>query len=207
MKVIFIFLLISTVFLQSFSQNQNSNNYIKLSAGRVLFGTGDVAGFSINFEGTKNVIKIPRKFVDKLLIGAEFSFENGVKNPVIQNPTSVEFIETSFNHVSNSILSGKISYYPFHSLFKGFNISIGPSIGYTFFSRERSSDRYLLYPGEYIRRSILLFDNKFIFGYRVSTGYEFGVSRRTTAGFRLDFASYDNGDINTLAALKVGYNF
>lgn len=184
-----------------------NKNYIKLSTGRVLFGTGDAAGFSINLEYSRNVIKVPKSLLNRLLIGSEFSFENGVKNPVINNPTAEEFIRTSFNHVSNSILSGKITYYPFKNLFKGFNISIGPSIGYTFFSFERRAERVTYAPGLTRRMSELGFDNRVILGYRITSGYEFQISQKLLAGFRLDFSNYNNGDINTLAALKCGFNF
>lgn len=208
MKVIFSFLIVCVTSFPCFSQNKNPNNsYIKFSAGRILFGTGDISGFSINIEGSKNIIKTPKTFLGRLLIGVEFSFENGVKNPVIENPTIQEFINKSFAQVSNSIISGKISYYPFRSLFNGFNISAGLSIGYSYATFERSAARVLLYPGEYRRKSELRFDNRLILGYRITTGYEFKINRRVQAGFRLDFANYNNGDINTLAALKVGYNF
>jgi hypothetical protein len=37
--------------------------------------------------------------------------------------------------------------------------------------------------------------------------YEFRINHRTTLGFRLDFANYNHGDINTLAAKKLGLAF
>ncbi len=65
-----------------------------------------------------------------------------------------------------------------------------------------------MYSSTVIRRmSELEFDNKIILGYRITIGYEFKISHRVAAGFRLDFASYNNGDINTLVAGKLGYSF
>lgn len=192
----------------SFSQNRNANRYyVQISSGRVLFGTGDVVGFSINIEGSKNIISHPKRLLNKLLVGAELSFENGTKKPVIDNPTPEEFISKSFNHISNSIISGKITYYPFSSLFRGFNISIGPSVGHTFHSSEKRAERVTYSPTLIRRMSDLKFENGIILGYRITSGYEFKVSQRISAGFRLDFANYDNGDINTLAAVKVVHSF
>ncbi|HEY9361913.1 MAG TPA: hypothetical protein VIQ00_01530 [Chitinophagaceae bacterium] len=208
MKPFFVFLLISIVGLKAFSQNQKLiNRYISFSAGRVLFGTGDVAGFSINIEGSKNIIKAPKKLLSRLLVGAEFSFENGVKNPVIENPTDQEFIRISFQQISNSILTGKISYFPFNSLFNGFNISLGASAGYSFHSFEKSARRFNISPTESERQSTLTFDNRFIIGYRISTGYDFKLSPHIFSRIRLDFANYTNGDINTLAGAGIGYIF
>ncbi len=205
----FFFLLIFCIVAWKVSAQKTSDykNSVKITSGRVLFGTGDVAGFSINIEGSRDLISKSKKFVSRLLIGTEFSFENGTKNPVIKNPSDEEFISHSFRHTSNSVLSGKLTYYPFRSVFRGFNISIGPSIGFQYVSAERNAQRVMIFPGEYRRKSELYFENKILAGYRITTGYEFAISKKILAGFRLDFANYDNGDINTLAAGKIGVRF
>src|SRR5215203_1558294 len=101
MRPIFLLLFIS-VSTALYSQGHNmKNNYLKFSAGRVLFGTGDVTGFSVNVEGAKQIIKSSKPFLNKLLVGGELSFENGVKNPVTANPTNEEFISKTFYQVSN----------------------------------------------------------------------------------------------------------
>ena len=67
MKTLIITLFLSLPFY-SFSQtNASKNHFIKLSSGRVLFGTGDIGGFSINIEGSKNIIKVPKPALNKLL--------------------------------------------------------------------------------------------------------------------------------------------
>lgn len=208
LKIFLPAIIVLVLSLNSTAQNKKDYNYfLKLSAGRVLFGTGDVAGFSVNIEGSKNIIKTPKILLAKLLIGAEFSFENGVKNPVVDNPTNEEFINRSFYHISNSILSFKLTYYPFKSFFRGFNISIGPSLGYMFSSFEKRAERVVISPTMTQRMSQLGFDNRVIIGYRITTGYEFRISKRIFAGFRLDFSNYNNGDINSLLSGKIGCAF
>jgi hypothetical protein len=202
--VFFVFCLISTCAL---SQQRNYKNSIKLSSGRVLFGTGDVVGFSVNIEYAKDIVKLPKLFLSKLLIGSEFSFENGAKNPVVENPTAGEFFSSSFNHISNSVLSAKITYYPFPRLLNGFNVSIGPSVAYHFHSYEAGAQFEVYSPTISRRMSELRFENAVMIGYRITTGYELQIAKRLITGFRLDFSNYNNGDINTLAALKMGYRF
>ena len=92
-KTLLTFFLASTL-LQLFSQTaQTKNTYLKLSGGRVVFGTGDFFGYSIAFDISKNVINKSRWGLDKLLLGGEFIFENGVKNPVVGT-----FVEKGFQY-------------------------------------------------------------------------------------------------------------
>ena len=177
--------------------------YLKLSGGQVSFGSGDFLGYSFSFEVSKNVLKKPLMGINKLLIGGEFIFENGIKNPVIQNPTVVEFFNKTFYHTSSTILWTKASYYPFKKFVQGFNIQIGPTIGYSYRSRENQASRIVDALGNSIRQSTLTFDNGFVIGYRISTGFEFNVYKNILTGFRLDFANNNKAEINTLAGLKL----
>ena len=113
----------------------------------------------------------------------------------------------TFRHVSNSILWGKVSYYPLGGILKGLNIAIGPTVGYTYSSNEEQATRRTLFPGETVRSSILSFNNGLYPGYRVSAGYEIGLGKKLLTGFRLDFSNNTVGDINTLAGLKLGIRF
>ncbi len=90
---------------------------------------------------------------------------------------------------------------------KGLNVAIGPTLGYTFSSKEEQATRRTLFPGETVRSSILSFDNGFYPGYRISTGYEIRLGRKLLTGFRLDLSNNTKGDINTLAGLKLGVRF
>jgi len=205
MKKTILVVFFSFTCFQTFSQRvQPKNTYLKFSGGRVSFGTGDFLGYSFSFEGSKNIVKKSHWGLDKLLIGGEFIFENGVENPVIQNPTFLEFINKTFDHTSNAILWTKASYYPLKKVVKGFNIQLGPTFGYSYRSREMQA-RLLVYDsGNSIRQSILSFDNGFTIGYRISTGIEFDLNKKMQAGFRLDFSNNNEGEINTLVGLKVG---
>ncbi len=141
------------------------------------------------------------------MIGGEVFFENGIKNPKIEDITSADLIYKTFHHVSNSLLYVKLSYYPFNRFLKGFNIAVGPTAGYTMQSYEKYAERYEASPGYFVRKSILNYKNEFIIGYRVSLGLDFNLDRNWIIGGRADFSSYNNGDINTMLGLKLGYCF
>jgi hypothetical protein len=206
MKQKFLAIFFTLISFQSFSQTANSKNtWLKFSGGQVSFGTGDFLGYSFAFEVSKNVIKRSNPALDKLLLGGEFILENGVKNPVIQNPTLDEFFSKTFRHTSNTILWGKASYYPFRKIVKGFNIQLGPTVGYSYRSTESQAKRVVDPSGNSVRQSILSFDNGFTIGYRISTGIEFDITEKFQAGFRLDFSDNNKAEINTLAGLKVGF--
>ena len=161
-------------------------------------------GYSFGVGLLKNVIKQPKPGLDKLVVGAELIFENGVKNPVIQNPTQEEFFSKTFRHTSSTLLWAKAGYYPFRKIVKGFNIQAGPVIGYSSRSTEERASRVVDIFGNSVRQSTLTFNNGFVFGYRISTGIEFDLSRRLQAGFRLDFSNNNQAEINTLAGLSLG---
>lgn len=196
------------VSLQSIGQTRSlRNTYFIFSAGQVAFGTGDFLGYALAFDFSKNVIKKSNWGLAKLLVGGEFIFENGVKNPVIQNPTLDEFLSKTFRHTSNAIIWTKVSYYPFKKFVKGFNIQVGPTFGYSYRSTESQARRVVDPLGNSVRQSILSFDNGYNFGYRISTGIDFDVTQKLMTGFRLDLSNNTAGDINTLAALKLGFKF
>lgn len=206
MKKFLLSTILTFLFMVSFSQsNLKKDSYLKLSSGRVSFGTGDFLGYSFSFNVSKNVINTSKFALDKLLVGGELIFENGVKNPVIQNPTQDEFFNKTFQHVSSSILWTKISYYPFRKVIKGFNIQAGPTFGYSSRSTEARASRIIDALGQSTRLSTLSFDNGFIYGYRLSTGIEIPLCKRFLTGFRLDFSNNNKAEINTLAGLKVGF--
>lgn len=201
-------LLLAIIFPTTTLLCQNGKE-LSLSAGRVLFGTGDVPGYSINVELSKSILKRPTSMVENLRLGAELSFETGVTNPKVINPTFPEFISETFNHVSNSVVTAKLTYFPFtNRLLRPINISVGPSFGYTYQSTERQS--VLIYDPLFqanVRRSYLNYHNSIIVGYRISAGLTYYLKKNLFTGLRFDFSSYNNGDINTLAAAKIGFSF
>lgn len=189
------------------SQQGKAGNNIKLTAGRILFGTGDVPGYGVNIEYSRrlNANKKPNKH---FFGGIELSFESGSKQPKVINPTLSEFFSKTYHSTTNIVLTPKLIYYPFNKTFaKGINISGGLSIGYTSQNREfQASYRYDSVLQTSVRRSYLEYINKAIFGYRITTGYEWWF-KKILVGARLDFDSYTNGDINTLIGLKTGIRF
>ena len=174
-----------------------------------MFGTGDVPGYSINVELSKSILKKPAAIAARLRLGAELNFETGVKNPKVINPTRPEFFSNTFYHVSNSLVTVKLTYFPFtNRLLRAINISAGPAFGYTYQSTERRA--VLIYDSLFqanVRRSYLDYHNSVIVGYRVSVGLTYYLKPNLFTGLRFDFSNYNNGDINTLAAAKIGFSF
>ncbi len=203
--IIAIFCLFST---QAFSQKDVHNKYLKLSAGRMLFGTGDIVGYAANVEYAKR-LNSGKMFLKHFAMGAELSFENGATEPDVYTTPAQESFNRSFHTTTNIVFTPKFTYYPFNKTFaKGINITGGISVGFTSQSREFQSG-YTYDPvfQRSVRHSYLAFYNKAMFGYRITTGYEFMVTKKIVAGARLDFDSYENGDINTLIGLKAGIRF
>lgn len=195
------------IILYTLSANaQQKNHYLKLYGGKMFFGTGDIAGYSVQVEGAKNVVKKAKPFLNKLLLGAELGFDQGIKMPVIINPTSEEFIRRTFHQASNTTLMFKATYYPAGGFLQGLHVAVGPVLGYTYQTFERQADRRPSGTG-FFRSSILDYRNGWLFGYRVSPGYEVFFAKKLLAGARIDFASYTNGDINTGYGLKAGIRF
>ena len=204
----FSLLLLAIIFPTTVLICQNKKQ-LSLSGGRVLFGTGDVPGYSINVELSKSILREPKNIFSKLSVGTELSFETGVKNPKVIDPTFPEFLSKTFNHVSNSLVTVKLTYFPFaNHLLRPINISIGPAFGYTYQSTEQRA--VLIYDSLFqnnVRRSYLDFHNSVIVGYRVSMGLTYYLKTNLFTGLRFDFSNYNNGDINTLVAVKIGFSF
>lgn len=167
---------------------------IKFSAGRVAFGTGDVMGYSFSSELSKNINK-------NFNIGLEATIENGKRQPDLDDKF------TAFNQVSNIALTPKLSYYPFNKIVKGFHVGVGPTVGYQCKTEESQWTILSDSNGAFLRRSILEYANDFFIGYRISLNYDFTFVKGFLFGLRTDFSNYNNGDINTLLAVKAGFTF
>jgi hypothetical protein len=204
MKIIWFYIFLLAFSLSSSAQNQNLQNQINISTGRVSFGTGDFFGYSVSVEYLKSFKKNSKHFSP----GVELTFENGSTSPKVINPTFQEFFSETYYSTTNIFLTPKIYYYPFSKTFlKGLNIAIGLPVGYTSQNREfQSSYRYDTLTQTSIRRSYLEYINKIVFGYKINAGYDLIISKKILAGVRLDFCN-TNGDINTIISAKVGYSF
>lgn len=200
------FFLFWVLFFFMSSVTYAQNKYVKISGGYSVFDRGDIPGYSVKIAYAKNIIDHPSKLVGKLFIGPELSFENGVKNPKIQNPSSFEFISKTFGHITNIVLSAKASYYPFRRIISGFNLNVAPAIGYGTLSSEAQATLVPLGNGENARRSILSFDNGIIYGYCVSLGYELKIAKKYSAGARVEVDNY-NGYYNSFWGINVATHF
>ena len=205
MKRTLLTLLFAFFLFKSFSQTtQPLDTYLKFSGGRVAFGTSDYFGYSLAFDLSKSIVRKPAWGLDKLLLGGELIFENGAKNPIIQHATIEQYLSKTFYQTSNVTLWTKASYYPLKKVVKGFNIQLGPTVGYSYRSREAAINISVDASGNATRQSYLAFDNSFTVGYRISTGIEFDITKKIQTGIRLDWSNNNKGEINTLMGLKAG---
>ena len=182
---------------------------VYLSVGRIAFGTGDFFGYAVNV-GYSKTLNADKKFLSHFSGQLELSFEYGNEQPKVMNPTFEEFVNQVYYSTANIAVVPKIGYYPFKRTFlKGINLTGGLLFGYTNQNREFEAMRiYDTLSQTAVRRSYLEFINQFTFGYRISAGYEYPVTKHFLAGARMDFENYTNlGDINTTLAITFGYQF
>jgi hypothetical protein len=208
MKIIFHIVFSFLIVISCVGQDQNFHHAINLYGGRIAFGTGDFFGQSTSVEYLHQLTS-DNKIVNHFKVGIELTFENGNSRPKIINPNYQEFIARTFYNTTNLILTPKVYYFPFTKTFlKGLNICIGFPIGYISKNREfRATYIYDSVTKTSIRRSYLAYTDKFIIGYKVSTGYDLIIFKQLVSGVRVDLCSYSNGDVNTVISGKVGFKF
>lgn len=186
--------------------NAQKAYFVKASGGRVFFGTGDVSGFGVGVEVSTPVSYKKSSYWQHFHAGAEINFENGAQQPVVINPTVGDFYYGMFNHVSNTTIYPKLTYYPLlHTFLKGVNVTVGPSAGYSYQSREFQASGIPVQGGGAVRRSYLEYKDTWLIGFRITAGYEYLISNKVLVGGRLDFFNYQNHDVNTMIAGKVGF--
>jgi hypothetical protein len=180
------------LFGSAFGQKET---YVKVSTGRVFFS--EFKGYAVSADLSKNLLKLPITAVNKLLVGGELLHEQGRQVPEDNYQQTIKFSSTQ--------LWAKVAYYPFDGFFKGFNIQVGPSLGYAYRSTITPQHKYNPQTQQYSTIYITSSHNRQMIGYRVSWGMEFKINSRFLTGFRMDFAdSEDNGEISTLLGLKFG---
>jgi len=208
MRRIFLFALYLLIVIGAVAQ-KNKKEILEFCIGRLAFGTGDFFGYGANV-GYERQLNPNNNFLKHFSAQAELSFEYGKSQPKVFNATLEEFYHQHYYSTANVAIIPKIAYHPFNKTFlKGFNFSAGISLGYTNQNREfEATYIYDWVSQSSLRRSYLEYINQFIFGYRVSAGYEYAITKHVLIGARMDFENYFNlGDINTLLAGKIGYNF
>jgi hypothetical protein len=89
----------------------------------------------------------------------------------------------------------------------GFSITVGPTIGVTQSTSEKSfslsNDLYL----GIIRKSVLLTENQFGLGYRIAVQQQFAITDHLFIGFHADFSNDTHSDVNTFWGGGVSYKF
>jgi hypothetical protein len=178
-----------------------------LSAGQVLFGTGDVRGYGILVAVEKSVFKKSVRPYPTFQVGFGLNFETGIRKPINILYPSGFFEESSYGQTSKTSGWATLKYHPFKHSMDGFSVTVGPTLGITQATSEKSvSFSYDPFLGV-IRKSVLATENHFGMGYRIAVQQQFLIKDHVTIGFRADFSNDVYGDINTFLGGGIGYKF
>jgi hypothetical protein len=89
----------------------------------------------------------------------------------------------------------------------GFSVTVGPTLGITQATSEKSvSFSYDPFLGV-IRKSVLATENHFGMGYRIAVQQQFAIKDHLFIGFRADFSNDVYGDVNTFLGGGISYKF
>ena len=178
-----------------------------LSAGQVLFGTGDVRGYGILVAVEKSVFKKSVRPYPTFQVGFGLNFETGIRKPINILYPSGFFEESSYGQTSKTSGWATLKYHPFKHSMDGFSVTVGPTLGITQATSEKSvSFSYDPFLGV-IRKSVLATENHFGMGYRIAVQQQFLIKDHVTIGFRADFSNDVYGDINTFLGGGLSYRF
>ena len=178
-----------------------------LSVGQVFFGTGDINGYGLLVAVEKSVFKKSVRPYPTFQVGFGLNFETGIRKPInILYPSGV-FEESSYGQTSKTSGWATLKYHPFKHSMDGFSVTVGPTLGITQATSEKSvSFSYDPFLGV-IRKSVLATENHFGMGYRIAVQQQFLIKDHVTIGFRADFSNDVYGDINTFLGGAIGYKF
>ncbi len=178
-----------------------------LSVGQVLFGTGDVRGYGILVAVEKSVFKKSVRPYPTFQVGFGLNFETGIRKPINILYPSGFFEESSYGQTSKTSGWATLKYNPFKHSMDGFSVTVGPTLGITQATSEKSvSFSYDPFLGV-IRKSVLATENHFGMGYRIAVQQQFLIKDHVTIGFRADFSNDVYGDINTFLGGGLSYRF
>jgi hypothetical protein len=178
-----------------------------LSVGQVLFGTGDVRGYGLLVAVEKSVFKKSVRPFPAFQVGFGLNFETGIRKPVnILYPSGV-FEESSYGQTNKTSGWATFKYHPFKHSMDGFSVTVGPTLGITQATSEKSvSFSYDPFLGV-IRKSVLATENHFGMGYRIAVQQQFAIKDHLFIGFRADFSNDVYGDVNTFLGGGISYKF
>lgn len=178
-----------------------------LFVGQVLFGTGDVRGYGLLVAVEKSILKKLVRPYPTFQVGFGLNFETGIRKPVNILYPSGFFEESSYGQTSKTSGWATFKYHPFKHSMDGFSVTVGPTLGITQATSEKSvSFSYDPFLGV-IRKSVLKTENHFGMGYRIAVQQQFLIKDHVTIGFRADFSNDVYGDINTFLGCGIGYKF
>ena len=178
-----------------------------LSAGQVLFGTGDVRGYGILVAVEKSVFKKSVRPYPTFQVGFGLNFETGIRKPINILYPSGFFEESSYGQTSKTSGWATFKYHPFKHSMDGFSVTVGPTLGITQATSEKSvSFSYDPFLGV-IRKSVLATENHFGMGYRIAVQQQFAIKDHYFIGFRADFSNDVYGDVNTFLGGGISYKF
>ncbi len=214
-KMLQVTLFAASLFLARSTNAQTSANKFKpkptytahVSGGQVFFGTGDIRGYGFLVAVEKSVFKKSARPFSTFQMGFGLNFETGIRKPVnILHPDGTLEV-SSFGQTSKTSGWATFKYHPFKYSMDGFSITVGPTIGVTQSTSEKSfslsNDLYL----GIIRKSVLLTENQFGLGYRIAVQQQFAITDHLFIGFHADFSNDTHSDVNTFWGGGVSYKF
>jgi hypothetical protein len=146
-----------------------------LSVGQVFFGTGDVNGYGLLVAVEKSVFKKSVRPFPAFQVGVGLNFETGIRKPVNILYPNGDFEESSYGQTSKTSGWATLKYHPFKHSMDGFSVTLGPTIGITQSTSEKSvSFTYDTFYGV-IRKSVLETENHFGMGYRIAVQQQFAI--------------------------------
>jgi len=178
-----------------------------LSVGQVFFGTGDINGYGLLVAVEKSVLKKSVRPFPAFQVGFSLNFETGIRKPVNILYPNGDFEESSYGQTSKTTGWATFKYHPFKHSMDGFSVTLGPTLGITQSTSEKSrSFTYDSFLGV-IRKSVILTENHFGMGYRLAVQQQFAIKDHYFFGFRADFSNDVHGDINTYLGGLISYRF
>ena len=178
-----------------------------LSVGQVFFGTGDINGYGLLVAVEKSVFKKSVRPFPAFQVGFGLNFETGIRKPINILYPNGDFEESSYGQTSKTSGWATFKYHPFKHSMDGFSVTLGPTLGITQSTSEKS--RSFTYDPFYgvIRKSVLVTENHFGMGYRIAVQQQFAIKDHYFIGFRADFSNDVHGDVNTYLGGSLSYRF
>ena len=106
------FLYLLPLFFALSPTDAQSQRYLKLSAGKIYFGTGDIAGYGIYTDYSFRLGKQTQTYWKHFQAGGELGFETGATQPKVTISSSPADVRP-FRHVSASSLYFKLVLLPY----------------------------------------------------------------------------------------------